>query len=211
VRPLTVTEFVTLDGVVQAPGGPEEDRSGGFLHGGWLVPFFDDVLGARMVDWVSRAEDFLIGRRTYEIFAASWPHAPADGDPIATALNTRTKHVASRTLQDVGWSGSRLLTGDVAEAVRALRAADGGELQVHGSPGLCQTLLHADLVDELRLVVAPVVLGPGKRLFGNGVLPGSWRLADSTVTPTGALLLSYRRAGAVETGEMEVAVEAAGG
>ncbi|NEK60051.1 dihydrofolate reductase [Geodermatophilus sabuli] len=206
MRSLVVTEFTSLDGVVQAPGGPEEDRSGGFTSGGWLVPFFDETLGARMVDWVSRAEDFLLGRGTYEIFAGSWPHAPEEGDPIATALNTRTKHVASRSLTDVGWSGARLVAGDVVEAVRALRAQDGGELQVHGSPGLCQTLLREDLVDELRLVLAPVVLGPGKRLFGDGITPGGWQLTDSQVTPTGVLLLSYRRAGDVATGEMEVAV-----
>ena len=176
MRPLVVTEFTTLDGVVQAPGGPDEDTTGGFAHGGWLVPFFEDTLGAQMDAWFAGVEDFLLGRGTYEIFAAAWPQTPTEGDPVAEALNTRTKHVASRTLTSLDWSGARLVEGDVVAAVRELREQDGGELQVHGSPGLVQTLLRADLVDELRLVVAPVVLGEGKRLFGAGAVPGSWRL-----------------------------------
>jgi dihydrofolate reductase len=210
MRPLVVTEFTTLDGVVQAPGGPEEDTTGGFAHGGWLVPFFDDTLGAQMDAWFAGVEDFLLGRGTYEIFAGAWPQAPTEDDPVAEALNTRTKHVASRTLTSLGWSGARLVEGDVVEAVRALRGQDGGELQVHGSPGLVQTLLRADLVDELRLVVAPVVLGEGKRLFGDGAIPRSWRLTASAATPTGVLLCTYRRGGEVETGAMGVEYEDAG-
>ena len=210
MRPLVVTEFTTLDGIVQAPGGPDEDTAGGFASGGWLVPFFDDTLGARMTAWFSGVEDFLLGRGTYEVFAAAWPQAP-DDDPIGVALNTRTKHVASRTLTSLHWSGARLVEGDVVEAVRVLRAGDGGELQVHGSPGLVQTLLRADLVDELRLAVAPVVLGEGKRLFGDGAIPRSWRLTASSATPTGVLLCTYRRGGEVETGSMEVAVEEVSG
>jgi dihydrofolate reductase len=211
VRPLVVTQFTTLDGVVQAPGGPDEDASGGFTHGGWLVPFFDDTLGAQMTAWFTGVQDFLLGRGTYEIFAGSWPKAPTEDDPIAEALNTRTKHVASRTLTSLDWSGARLVDGDVVDAVRALTAQDGGELQVHGSPGLVQSLLRADLVDELRLVVAPVVLGEGKRLFGDGAIPRSWRLTASSATPTGVLLCTYRRGGEVETGSMEVAVEEVSG
>jgi dihydrofolate reductase len=210
MRPLVVTEFTTLDGVVQAPGGPDEDTTGGFPHGGWLVPFFDDTLGAQMDAWFAGVEDFLLGRGTYEIFAGAWPQAPTEDDPVAKALNTRTKHVASRTLTSLGWSGARLVEGDVVEAVRALRDQDGGELQVHGSPGLVQTLLRADLVDELRLVVAPVVLGEGKRLFGDGAIPRSWRLTASAATPTGVLLCTYRRGGEVETGAMGVEYEDAG-
>ncbi len=201
MRPLVVTEFTTLDGVVQAPGGPDEDTSGGFPHGGWLVPFFEDTLGAQMGAWFAGVEDFLLGRGTYEIFAAAWPQAP-DDDPIAVALNTRTKHVASRTLTSLDWSGARLVEGDVVEEVGALKGQDGGELQVHGSPGLVQTLLRADLVDELRLVIAPVVLGEGKRLFGEGAVPRSWRLTASSTTPTGVLLCTYRRGGEVVTGAM---------
>jgi dihydrofolate reductase len=211
VRPLVVTEFTTLDGVVQAPGGPDEDTAGGFAHGGWLVPFFDDTLGAQMTAWFTGVQDFLLGRGTYEIFAGSWPKAPVEDDPIAEALNTGTKHVASRTLTSLDWSGARLVEGDVVDAVRALTAQDGGELQVHGSPGLVQSLLRADLVDELRLVVAPVVLGEGKRLFGDGAIPRSWRLTASSATPTGVLMCTYRRGGEVETGSMEVAVEEVSG
>src|SRR3712207_3238002 len=202
VRPLVVTEFTTLDGVVQAPGGPDEDTTGGFPHGGWLVPFFEETLGAQIDAWFSGVEDFLLGRGTYEIFAAAWPQMPTEDDPVSEALNTRTKHVASRTLTSADWSGARLVHGDVLEAVRALTAGDGGELQVHGSPGLVQTLSRADLVDELRLVVAPVVVGGGKRLFGDGALPRSWRLAASSTTPTGVLLCTYRRGGEVQNGAM---------
>jgi dihydrofolate reductase len=202
MRPLVVTQFLTLDGVAQAPGGPEEDTSGGFRYGGWVVPHFDDPLGRQIVEWFAGAQDFLLGRGTYEIFAAWWPKAPTEDDPIARALNTLPKHVASRTLQSVDWDGALLIEGDVVDAVRALKAADGGELQVHGSPGLTQTLLAADLVDELRLIVFPVTLGTGKRLFGEGTMPRGWRLTSSAGTPTGALIATYQRAGEVDTGTM---------
>jgi dihydrofolate reductase len=202
MRPLVVTQFLSLDGVAQGPGGPEEDTSGGFGHGGWVVPYFDDPMGQQVVDWFAGAEDFLLGRGTYEVFAAWWPKAPTEDDPIARALNTRPKHVASRTLTSVDWDGARLIEGDVVDAVRALKAQDGGELQVHGSPGLTQTLLAADLVDELRLIVFPVTLGSGKRLFGQGTQPRSWRMTSSTATPTGALIATYERAGEVDTGTM---------
>ncbi|WP_138760052.1 dihydrofolate reductase family protein [Modestobacter altitudinis] len=202
MRPLVVTQFLTLDGVAQGPGGPEEDTSGGFSHGGWVVPHFDDPMGQQIEAWFAGAQDFLLGRGTYEIFAAWWPKAPTEDDPIARALNTKPKHVASRTLQSVDWEGARLIEGDVVDAVRALKASDGGELQVHGSPGLTQTLLVADLVDELRLIIFPVTLGTGKRLFGEGTRPGGWRLTSSTGTATGALLCTYQRAGDVDTGTM---------
>ena len=199
---LTTTTNVTVDGVMQGLGGPEEDPSGGFERGGWAIPYFDGEAASLVGDVYQRADAFLFGRRTYEIFAASWPLIPTDDDPISAALNGRPKHVASRTLGSVGWSGARLIEGDVAEAVRALRAEDGGELQVHGSPGLVQTLLREDLVDELRLVVAPVTLGRGKRLFEEGTVPRTWRPTASTVTSTGVLGTSYRRAGEVRTGSM---------
>jgi dihydrofolate reductase len=204
MRPLVVTTFLTLDGVAQAPGGPEEDTSGGFPYGGWLVPHFAEVLAGQMDAWFATAQDFLLGRRTYEIFAAHWPKAPQDDDRIAFALNRLPKHVASRTLESVDWDGARLLEGDVADAVRALKAEDGGELQVHGSLGLVQTLLTEDLVDELRLVVFPVVLGSGRRLFAEGVVPRTWRLTTSTVSGTGALIASYQRAGEVDTGSFQL-------
>ncbi|MGY1747566.1 dihydrofolate reductase family protein [Blastococcus sp. SYSU D00695] len=202
MRPLVVTMFTSLDGVVQAPGGPDEDPSGGFRYGGWLVPHFDDVLGDQMNAWFEPVSAFLLGRGTYEIFAGSWPQVPAD-DPISAALNGLPKHVASRTLSGpLGWAGSSLVEGDVPAAVRALKDAGDGELQVHGSPGLVQTLLAEDLVDELRLVVFPVVLAEGKRLFGPGARPGGWRLATSRTTPAGVVLSTYTRAGEVATGAM---------
>jgi dihydrofolate reductase len=202
MRPLVVTQFLTLDGVVQAPGGPEEDLSGGFAHGGWLVPHFDEAMADQMVAWFSSAQDFLLGRGTYEIFAAWWPKAPTEDDPIARALNALPKHVASRTLRSVDWDGARLIEGDVVDAVRALTAQDGGELQVHGSAGLIQTLFAHDLVDELRVIVFPVMLGVGKRLFAEGTVPRTWRLTSSTVTGTGALIAAYQWSGAVDTGTM---------
>lgn len=204
MRPLVVTTFLTLDGVAQAPGGPTEDPSGGFRYGGWLVPHFDEVIGAQMDAWFTTAGEFLLGRRTYEVFAAHWPKAPTDGDRIAWSLNTLPKHVASRTLTSVDWEGARLVDGDVADAVRSLKAADGGELQVHGSIGLAQTLLAEDLVDELRLVVFPVLLGTGRRLFADGTVPRTWRLTSSAASGTGALMASYQRAGDVDTGSFQL-------
>jgi dihydrofolate reductase len=201
MRPLVVTTFLTLDGVMQAPGGPGEDPSGGFSHEGWLVPHFDEALGAQINEWFTGAEDFLLGRGTYEIFYASWPKMISD-DPVSQGINFKKKYVASRTLTSVEWDTAELLQGDVGDAVRKLKAQDGGELQVHGSAGLIQTLLREDLVDELRLVVFPVVLGGGKRLFGEGTVPRTWRLTTNSTTSTGALILSYARAGEIETGYM---------
>ena len=200
MRKLVVTTFVSMDGVMQAPGGPGEDPSGGFAYEGWLVPHFDDATGAQMVEWFAGAEDFLLGRGTYEIFAGFWPKAPTEGDPIAEALNTKTKHIASRTLSSLDWDTARLLDGEVIDAVRKLKEQNGGELQVHGSAGLIQTLLEEDLVDELRLIVFPVTLGRGKRLFGEGTVPRTWRLTSSKATPSGALIAAYERVGDVQTG-----------
>ncbi|MGY1640213.1 dihydrofolate reductase family protein [Geodermatophilus sp. SYSU D00703] len=202
MRPLVVTTFVTLDGVMQAPGGPGEDPEGGFSYEGWLVPHFDDDLGTQMEEWFVPAQDFLLGRRTYDIFYASWPKMRDESSAVSTGLNDKTKYVASRTLTAVEWETARLLEGPVPAAVRALKAEDGGELQVHGSAGLVQTLLHEDLVDELRLVVFPVTLGQGKRLFGEGAVPRTWRLTTSKATGSGALIATYQRAGEVETGSV---------
>ncbi len=201
MRKLVVTTFVTMDGVMQAPGGAGEDPSGGFSYEGWLVPHFDEVIGEQMNEWFAGAQDFLLGRTTYEIFYGAWPQMISD-DPVSQAINFKTKHVASRTLPAVEWETASLIEGDVGDAVRALKAEDGGELQVHGSPGLIQTLLAEDLVDELRLVVFPVTLGPGKRLFGSGTIPRSWRLTTSSATSTGALIAVYENAGAVRTGSI---------
>ncbi|GAB3544855.1 dihydrofolate reductase [Actinopolyspora lacussalsi] len=200
MRELVVTTFVSLDGVMQAPGGPEEDREGSFEHGGWVVPYFDDDLGRWIDEWFAGAEDFLLGRGTYEIFAAYWPYVRDEGDTVARALNTCPKHVASRTLRRVDWEGASLLGSDVVGAVEELKHRDGGELQVHGSHGLVQTLLEHDLVDELRLMTFPLLLGSGKRLFAHGTVPTGLRLAKSSPTSNGVLVTSYERAGGVRTG-----------
>lgn len=193
---LTVGAFTTLDGVVQAPGGPDEDRSGGFEHGGWMVPYFDDVLMQRMVEWCTRADALLLGRKTYEIFAAHWPHVTDPDDAVAATLNRVPKYVASLTAGELAWNNAHLLQGDLARAVAEIKYRPGGELQVHGSGTLIQTLLAHHLVDEFRLWVAPVVLGHGKRLFGPGTLPLSMRLVDIERVSTGAALHVYERTGA---------------
>jgi dihydrofolate reductase len=207
MRKLVVGTFLTLDGVMQAPGGPDEDRDGGFQHGGWLVPYFDEKMVEIMTEWTKRAGAFLFGRKTYEIFAGSWPKSTDPADEIATALNARPKFVASRTLDEVNWSNSTLLEGNVAEAVAKLKAQEGGEIQVHGSGGLLQTLLKRDLVDTLRLWQFPVVIGTGKRLFGEGTIPRSFRLVDTQLNTTGAILHVYERAGDLKYGEVEVGEE----
>ena len=207
MRKLVVGTFMTLDGVMQAPGGPNEDRDGGFQHGGWLVPYFDEKLVEIMTAWAKRAGAFLLGRKTYEIFAGSWPKSTDPADEIATALNTRPKFVASRTLDRVTWNNSVLIKGDVAEEVGKLKAQEGGEIQVHGSGGLLQTLLKHDLVDTLRIWQFPVVLGNGKRLFGEGTIPRSFRLVDTQQSTTGAVLSVYDRVGHLRYGEVEVGQE----
>ena len=207
MRKLVVGTFLSLDGVMQAPGGPNEDREGGFQHGGWLVPYFDDKLVEIMTDWTIRADAFLLGRKTYEIFAGSWPKSTDPADEIATALNTRQKYVASRTLDKVDWNNSFLIKGDVAEEVAKLKAKEGDEIQVHGSGDLLQTLLKRDLIDTLRIWQFPVVIGTGKRLFGEGTIPLSFRLVDTQQTTTGAVLHVYERAGDLKYGEVEVGQE----
>jgi dihydrofolate reductase len=202
---LTTTTFVSLDGVMQAPGGPTEDPSGGFRHGGWLVPHFDDATGQFMNSVFQRVEAFLLGRRTYEIFAAHWPHFEDPNDPIASALNTLPKHVASRTLREVKWHNSSLLGPDLPAEVRRLKDKVRGELQVHGSCGLVQSLLQADLVDELNVLTFPVILGSGRRLFGPGTVPAALKLVSSQVTPNGIVIASYKRDGEVKTGSFELA------
>jgi len=163
------------------------------------VPFFDDAMGGQITEWFTGAQDFLLGRGTYEIFYASWPKMISD-DPVSQGLNFSRKYVASRSLDAVEWETAELIEGDVGDAVRTLKADDGGELQVHGSAGLIQTLLAEDLVDELRVILFPVTLGEGKRLFGDGTVPRTWRLTSHKATPSGALMLSYQRGGDVETG-----------
>lgn len=201
MRKLMVTSFVTLDGVMQAPGGGDEDRDGGFEHGGWSVPVFDEQLMRVMTALVDRAGALLLGRRTYDIFAATWPLADAD-DPIGAKLNSVRKYVASRTLDNVTWQNSTLLAGDVADAVRELKQGEGGEIQVHGSGGLIQTLVRHDLVDEFHLLVFPVLLGSGKRLFADGTVPAALKLVGSTTSSTGVVVSTYERDGKLEYGAM---------
>jgi dihydrofolate reductase len=197
MRPLVVNTFVTLDGVMQAPGGPEEDPEGGFAHGGWSVGYWDEAMGERMGEFMGRPYDLLLGRKTYEIFAAHWPkvEAPEDG-----GLNAARKYVASRTLATVEWNNSTLLEGDVAETVAALKTEDGPEIQVHGSGNLLQTLFEHDLLDRLQLMIFPVVLGTGKRLFGDGTVPAGLKLVDSSVFSSGVILTTYEREGDVRYG-----------
>lgn len=203
MRKLVVGTFVTMDGVMQAPGGPNEDRDGGFRHGGWLVPYIDEQFGEIMSEWTRHADAFLFGRKTYEMFASSWPKSPDPEEP----LNIRPKFVASRTLHEVNWNNSTLLKGDVAREVAKLKAQDGGEIQVHGSGNLIQTLLQHDLVDTLRIWQFPVVLGTGKRLFEGGTIPRSFRLVDTQLNTTGAVLHVYERVGGLQYGEVEVGQE----
>jgi dihydrofolate reductase len=192
---------------MQAPGGPDEDHDGGFQHGGWLVPYFDEKFVEIMTEWTKRAGAFLLGRKTYEIFAGSWPKSTDPADETAMALNTRPKFVASRTLDTLAWNNSHLLKGDVAEEVAKLKAQEGGEIQVHGSSNLIQTLLKHDLVDTLRIWQFPVVLGTGKRLFGEGTIPRSFRIVDTQMNTTDAVLHVYERAGGLKYGEVEVGQE----
>ena len=200
MRTLAVTTFVSLDGVMQAPGGPHEDPTGGFTKGGWAVNHFDEEMMNRSS---GTSYELLLGRGTYEIFAAHWPY---DEGPIADHLNSTRKHVASRTLDRVEWNNSTLIPGDVAEYVEALKREKGPEIQVHGSPGLIQTLLQYDLIDEFRIWTFPVALGTGKRLFGNGTIPVALRLVDSWVSKTGVTTNTYARAGEIQIGEMDFEV-----
>jgi dihydrofolate reductase len=196
---LVVGTFLSVDGVMQAPGGPEEDPSGGFTHGGWTFPHWDDAMGQIIDEWTQQADALLLGRKTYEIFAAHWPHV-SDDDPIAAKLNSVRKYVASTTLDRLEWNNSTLINGDVAEEIAKLKSEPGGEIQVLGSGGLIQTLMRHDLVDEYRLWVFPVVLGSGKRLFGDEATPRGLRLIDTRTSSTGVVIHRYERAGEVEHG-----------
>ena len=197
MRKLTVNAFVTLDGVMQAPGGPEEDPSGGFQYGGWSAPAWDDVMDAAMNESIETPYDVLIGRKTYEIFAAHWPYAEG---PMADKLNAARKYVASNTLTSADWQNSVVLSGDVPAQVRELKAQDGPELQVLGSSNLIQTLNAHGLVDEYGLWISPVIVGKGKRLFGDDLEAASLELVETKTSSTGVMLNTYRRRGPVETG-----------
>jgi dihydrofolate reductase len=191
MRKLIVSEFLSLDGVMQGPGSPDEDRSGGFEHGGWQIPFLDDVMMSAVGEGIAAAGAYLLGRRTYEIFAAYWPHQPA-GTPFADTLNDLPKHVASTTLEEpLAWQNSTLIRGDVAGEVARLKDQPGGNLVVLGSGELVQTLIRHGLIDEFGLIVCPIVLGSGKRLFSDVSAPVGMTLTDSKPTTTGAVMLTY--------------------
>jgi dihydrofolate reductase len=198
MRKLLVTTFLTLDGVMQAPGGPGEDDSGGFAYGGWSVNYWDDKMAEVMGEAVSRPFAMVLGRRTYDVMAAYWPTAPEEAG--AKPLNEATKYVASRGRPTLEWSNSVLIEGDAADGLAALKREDGPELQVHGSANLIQSLLRNNLVDEFRLWVFPVVVGSGKRLFADGTIPSGLKLVDSTVSTTGVVIGTYQPAGEIRTG-----------
>lgn len=196
MRKVIVLSFLTLDGVMQGPGGPGEDTRNGFSYGGWTVPHFDDFLGGVMGEQMSRPFDLLLGRRTFDIFASYWPHHPEEGE----SLNKATKYVASNTLTEHEWNKSIFLSGEVAEKIKKLKQEEGPDLQVHGSGKLIQTLMKHDLVDEFWLKIFPVMLGTGQRLFEEGTIAGSYTLVESKASPSGVIVASYKRAGEVETG-----------
>lgn len=203
---LVVTEFLTLDGVAQAPGGPDEDRDGGFIHGGWQAPLLDEETGSALFAGASRMDALLLGRRTYEIFAGYWPNAPEDV-PFTGLLNQVPKYVASRTLTEpMSWHGSSVLFDDLADAVAAVKGRH-DEVHVIGSLDLVQSLLRLGLVDQLVLWVHPVLLGSGKKLFGGGTVPAALRLTDSTIFPNGSVNLVYELAGTPTYGNLAVGTD----
>jgi dihydrofolate reductase len=197
MRKLVVNTFLTLDGIMQAPGGPEEDPTGGFTLGGWSVNHWDESMGEVMARSMSRPFELLLGRKTYEIFAAYWPFSE---EPGADVLNAARKYVATTTLESADWNNTTVLTDDVVSQIAALKERDGPEIQVHGSSDLIQTLLANDLVDEFRLMIFPVVVGGGKRLFGEGAIPSTFTVRDASTSSTGVVMATYERAGDVQPG-----------
>jgi dihydrofolate reductase len=192
---LTLHTFLSLDGVMQAPGAPDEDRDGGFEHGGWSFPYSDQDFGEAIEGWFAHADAFLLGRKTYEIFSGYWPKVTDPDDPVASKLNALPKYVASTTLASADWHNSSLLGGDLAAEVAVLKQRPGDELQVHGSGELTQTLIDHDLVDEYRLLFFPVHLGSGKKLFRDGARPAALRLTGSSTTSNGVIIATYEPAG----------------
>lgn len=198
MRKLIVLTFISLDGVMQAPGGPEEDPTGGFKYGGWVFPYFDEMLGKEMDKQMREPFDLLLGRKTYEIFSGYWPYI--EEGSIAVKFNNTTKYVVSKTLKNPSWAHSVLISDNAAQEIKKLKEQDGPMLQVHGSGNLIQTLLKHDLVDELWLKIFPITLGKGKRLFAEGTNPAAFKLLESAVSPNGVIVASYARAGDVKTG-----------
>jgi dihydrofolate reductase len=205
MRKLVVSVFISLDGVVQSPGGPDEDRSGDFRLGGWIVPYADEAIGQNLQDLLSQPFELLLGRRTYDIFASYWPHVPAGSHSraIADLFNSVPKHVATHQSGALDWQNSHTLEGDLADAIRALKRQDGANLLTFGSGDMLRQLLAAGLVDELRLVIYPIMLGRGKRLFGDNALASAFTLAHSISTPGGVLITRYLRDGEVRTGTFD--------
>lgn len=203
MRKLIVLSFITLDSVMQAPGGPEEDPTGGFKHEGWVVGYFDDFLGRVMDKQISKPFDLLFGRKTFEIFAAHWPYV---NHPFAARFNNAKKYVVSKTLTKLDWSNSELVKGDdVFKEIKRIKEQTGPEIQVYGSGNLIQTLLRHDLVDELWLKIFPITLGKGKRLFAEGTIPAGFKLLQGEISPSGVIIASYERAGEVKTGSFGLA------
>jgi dihydrofolate reductase len=203
MRKLVVATFLSVDGVMQAPGVPDEDTDHGFVHGGWQVPYVDDELGALLAEQLPRISALLLGRRTYQIYAAAWPRVTAD-NPVAATLNDVPKYVVSRTLDTLEWHNSSLLSGDVAAAVAKLKSTSGGEIHVQGSGELVQTLMRHGLVDEYRLLIFPVLLGAGKRLFREGMAPAGLRLVSASTTLAGVAIHTYHPAGPLAYGAFTV-------
>lgn len=201
---VTIATFLTLDGIMQAPGGPDEDRDGGFEHGGWSFPYFSDDMGAAVAEQFAKADCFLLGRTTYEIFAGSWPDFPDKDDPIASRLNNLPKYVVSSTLTGAEWHNSTVISGDLPAELATLKERYSGEIQVHGSAGLAQGLHAHGLIDEYRLFIEPVVLGTGKRLFEPGSEPTGLWLVDSKAMGKGTILAVYRRTGKPTYGTFEM-------
>lgn len=199
MRKIVVLSFITLDGVMQAPGGPEEDKGGSFKWGGWSVGYWDDYLGKVMGEQMGKPFDLLLGRKTYDIFAAFWPKQGTD-NPAAASLNKAKKFVVSTTLKKPEWANTTVLKNNVVGGIKKLKEQDGPEIQVHGSSDLIQTLLKHDLVDEFRLKIYPVTLGKGKRLFAEGTIPAGFQLVESNASPKGVIVATYVRAGEVKTG-----------
>jgi dihydrofolate reductase len=203
MRRIIVLSFITLDGVMQAPGAPEEDASGSLKYGGWQAPYFDDFMAEVMAKQLGHPFDLLLGRKTYDVFASYWPHQDEEKNRFARELNRAKKYVVSDSPAKFDWKDSVLIQGNVVEEIERLKKQDGPELQVHGSGYLVQTLLKHDLIDEMWLKIHPITLGPGKRLFAEGTIPAAFTLTESSVSPKGVIIANYKRAGEVRAGSMK--------
>lgn len=198
MRQIVINEFMTLDGIIQAPGGPDEDRSGNFKYGGWSANYWDDQMNEAMADFTGKEYELLLGRKTYEIFAAHWPYHTED--EIGVGLNKAKKYVVSNTLDKLDWNNSHLVKGDVVKELIKLKQQDGPEIQLYGSANLVQTLLKNNLVDAIHLFIFPLVIGQGKRLFEEGIVPSQFQVSDSRVSSTGTVIAKYKPMGRINTG-----------